>query len=103
MRKISLAAIFILILTTSLIKNSTKETEDKIFTINENIRLLKTEFGNVTLEYNYLSSPEKLIQLQSKYFENELIKADIIDFKKIVITNDNLELTDFIIKVEANE
>ena len=66
MRKISLTVIFILILTTSLVKNSTKEIEDKIFTVNENIRSLKTEFGNVMLEYNYLSSPEKLIQLQSR-------------------------------------
>ena len=78
MRKISLTVIFILILTTSLVKNSTKEIEDQIFTVNENIRSLKTEFGNVMLEYNYLSSPEKLIQLQSKYFENDLIKVDII-------------------------
>ena len=55
------------------------------------------------LEYNYLSSPEKLIQLQSKYFENDLIKVDIIDVKKIIIKNDILELTDFINKAEANE
>jgi len=103
MRKISLTVIFILILTTSLVKNSTKEIEDKIFTVNENIRSLKTEFGNVMLEYNYLSSPEKLIQLQSKYFENDLIKVDIIDVKKIIIKNDILELTDFINKAEANE
>ena len=82
MRKISLTVIFILILTTSLVKNSTKEIEDQIFTVNENIRSLKTEFGNVMLEYNYLSSPEKLIQLQSKYFENDLIKVDIINKKK---------------------
>ena len=62
MKKIALVSILILILVTSLVKNSTKEIEDKIFTINENIRSLKAEFGDVMLEYNYLSSPEKLIQ-----------------------------------------
>ena len=103
MKKISVTFIFILILTTSLIKNSTKEIEDEIFTVNENLRSLKTEFGNIMLEYNYLSSPEKLINLQSKYFENDLIKVDVISIKKIIITNNNLEVTDFINKAETNE
>ena len=34
------------------------------------------------LEYNYLSSPEKLIQYQSQYFEKDLIKIDITKLKK---------------------
>jgi len=72
MKKTALVSILILILITSLVKNSTKEIEDKIFTINENIRSLKAEFGDLMLEYNYLSSPEKLIELQSQYFENDL-------------------------------
>ena len=67
MKKIALTSILILILATSLIKNSTKEIEDKIFTINENVRSLKAEFSDVMLEYNYLSSPEKLIQHQYQY------------------------------------
>ena len=64
MKKIALLIIFLLILATSWIKNSTKEIEDLIFSKNENIRSLKTEFSDVMLEYNYLSSPEKLIQRQ---------------------------------------
>ena len=63
MKKIMLVvSIFLLILITSLIKNSTKKIEDEIFLINENIRLLKAHLGDVLLEYNYLSSPEKLLQ-----------------------------------------
>ena len=96
MKKITLASILILILFTSLVKNSTKEIEDNIFTINENIRSLETELGDVMLEYNYLSSPEKLIQHQSQYFENDLIKIDITKIKSINIHSIHLKVTDFI-------
>jgi len=103
MKKITLVSILILILVTSLVKNSTKEIEDKIFTLNENIRSLKAELSNLMLEYNYLSSPEKLIQHQSQYFENDLIKIDITKIKKIITNEDNLEITDFIKKFQTNE
>jgi len=103
MKKIALVSILILILITSLVKNSTKEIEDKIFTINENIRSLKAEFGDVMLEYNYLSSPEKLIELQSQYFENDLIKVDITEIKKITTNDYHLKITDFIDKIKVNE
>ena len=53
MKSVVFAIIFILILATSLVKNSTKEIEDKIFMVNENIRPLKLELGDVLLEYNY--------------------------------------------------
>tara|TARA_B110000196_G_scaffold26320_1_gene20013 strand:+ start:390 stop:701 length:312 start_codon:yes stop_codon:yes gene_type:complete len=103
MKKTALVSILILILITSLVKNSTKEIEDKIFTINENIRSLKAEFGDVMLEYNYLSSPEKLIELQSQYFENDLIKVDITEIKKITTNDYHLKITDFIDKIKVNE
>ena len=103
MKKIAFTFILFLILSTSLVKNSTKEIEDKIFNINENIRSLKIEFGDVMLEYNYLSSPEKLIQHQSKYFENDLIQIDITKIKKILINNISLEVINFIDKADMNE
>jgi hypothetical protein len=103
MKKIALTSILILILATSLIKNSTKEIEDKIFTINENVRSLKAEFSDVMLEYNYLSSPEKLIQHQYQYFENDLIKTDVTEIKKITIKNNNLIITDLLNKTQPNE
>ena len=96
MKKATFIAILILILATSLVKNSTKEIEDKIFMVNENIRPLKLELGNVLLEYNYLSSPDKLTEYQSQYFEKELIKIDIIKIKKLIEKNDYLLINDFI-------
>ena len=83
MKKVVFTTIFILILATSLVKNSTKEIEDKILMINENISSLKSELGDVLLEYNYLSSPDKLTQYQTQYFEKKLIKIDITKIKKL--------------------
>jgi|TARA_B110000238_G_scaffold176150_1_gene197036 hypothetical protein len=98
MKKIVFVAIFVLILATSLVKNSTKEIEDKIFMLNENIRPLKSELGDVLLEYNYLSSPGKLIQYQTKYFEKNLIKIDITKIKKLIEKNNHIKISDFIEK-----
>ena len=98
MKKITLLIIFILILSTSLVKNSTKEIEDKIFVLNENIRSLKIEFEDVMLEYNYLSSPDKLIKYQSQYFEKDLIKIDIMKIKEVFEIDNLIKTRDFIKK-----
>ena len=95
MRKTLLATIIFLIIVTSLVKNSTKEIEDQIFSLNENVRALKSELGDLMLEYNYLSSPNKLIEYQSQYFENDLKKIDILKMKKVKLINNDLEITDF--------
>ena len=89
MKKFFLAmVIFFLVLTTAIIKNTTKQIEDEIFTAKENIRILKTEFENVSLEYDYLSSSERLLEYQSQYFEDELIQKNINDIKIYDISHD---------------
>ena len=100
MKKVVFVTIFILILATSLVKNSTKEIEDKIFMVNENIRPLKSELGDLLLEYNYLSSPEKLTQYQHQYFEKNLIKIDVTKIKKIADNNTQIIVSDFIEKTK---
>ena len=100
MKKVIFATIFLLILATSLVKNSTKEIEDKIFMVNENIRPLKLELGDVLLEYNYLSSPDKLTQYQAQYFEKNLIKIDINKVKKLTEINSQIKISDFIEKIK---
>ncbi len=72
-----------LILSTALVKNSTKRTDDEIFTIKENIRALKKDFENIKLEYEFLSSTEKLLEFQNLYFDDELVKKDINEIKII--------------------
>ena len=102
MKKATFIAILILILATSLVKNSTKEIEDKIFEVNENIRSLKSELGDVLLEYNYLSTPDKLTQYQSQFFEKELIKIDITKIKKLTQKKNHMEISNFL-KKDNNE
>jgi len=99
MKKVVFISIFALILATSLVKNSTKEIEDKIFMVNENIRPLKLELGDVLLEYNYLSSPDKLTQYQTQYFEKDLIKIDVTKIKKLTKKDNQIKISDFIKKI----
>ena len=96
MKKVVFATIFILILATSLVKNSTKEIEDKILTVDEGITSLKSEFGDMLLEYNYLSSPDKLTQYQTQYFEKDLIKIDITKIKKLTENNNHIKVSNFL-------
>ena len=82
MSKFSVILLIIsLILSTALIKNSTKRLDDEIFVLKENIRDLKKDFGNIMLENDYLSSTEKLLEFQFLYFEDELIQKKLKDIK----------------------
>ena len=84
MKKFSvILIIFFLVLVTTIIKNSTKKIDDEIFITKENLRILNKEFGKVKLEFDYLSSAEKLLEYQRLYFENELNKKDISEIKNI--------------------
>ena len=89
------AVILFLVLSTAIIKNTTKQIEDEIFTINENIRVLKSEFENVSLEYVYLSSAQRLLEYQSQYFEDELIQKNINDIKIYNISKDINKIQNF--------
>ena len=84
MKKFSVIFLIIfLILCTALIKNSTKKLYEDIFVKKENIRSLKNEYENIKLEYDYLSSTEKLFEFQRLYFDNELMEKDIQEIKII--------------------
>ena len=50
---------------------------------------------NIQLENDYLSSPDKLLEYQILYFDDELIKKDIQTLKKIEINNDKIVITNF--------
>ena len=82
MKKIVLVSIiFSLILPTAIIKNSAKQIEDELFTTRENLRVLKSEYENILLEHDYLSSAEKLLEFQTLYFEKQLIQKNIKNIK----------------------
>ena len=76
-------SIVLLILFTAIVKNSSKKLEGQIYNIRENISILKNKYELVLLDYNYLTTPKKLMEYQSKYFENDLIFMDITEIRKI--------------------
>ena len=82
--------ILFLILFTAIVKNSTKRIDDMIFVLEENIRGLKKDFENFKLEYDYLSSTEKLLEFQNLYFDDELTKKNILKIR--VINNDSFDI-----------
>tara|TARA_X000000950_G_scaffold145691_1_gene180074 strand:+ start:398 stop:709 length:312 start_codon:yes stop_codon:yes gene_type:complete len=100
MKKIlTISLIFSLIVITSFIKNSTKEIDEELFSLKENISDLNLELDNVKLEFDYLSSAEKLINYQNLYFENKLTQKSIneikiIDFKKEKTLTIDLKIKD---------
>ena len=101
MKKIGLIfSVFLLILSTAIIKNSAKKTEDEIFTIKENLRVLSSEFEKIKLEHDYLSSSEKLLEFQSQFFENELVQKDITNIKVFNLKNKNKKIQDLKITKE---
>ena len=91
MKKIAVfISIFFLILSTSFIKNSTKDIDDQIYSLNENLIFLENRFKNSKLEYDYLSSSEKLTNYQKLYFENLLKKKSLQEIKTIDIYKNEL-------------
>ena len=101
MKKLLLAStIIILVLTTAIIKNTTKKIEDKIFAYKESVRLLKSDLENIQLEYDYLSSAEKLLEYQSLYFEDQLVQKKIEDIKIYNISENANKLEDYKITKE---
>ena len=96
MKKISVIfLILFLILFTAFVKNSTKRIDDEIFVTKENIRSLKKDFEINKLEHDYLSSAEKLLEFQNLYFDDELVKKKIQNFREIAEIENNLEIKQF--------
>ena len=87
--------IFSLIFSTALIKNSTKKIEDEIFAVKESLKNYENELGDTRLEFEYLSSTEKLLKYQSQFFEKDLIQRDINNIKTIIKKKNNLLINDF--------
>ena len=93
MKKFSIIfLVLFLILFTAIVKNSTKRIDDEIFVVKETIGILKKDLEDVKLEYDYLSSADKLLEFQDLYFDNVLIKKNLQDIKVITQKSDNLEI-----------
>ena len=95
MKKFFLAfTIISLIFATTIIKNSTKKLDTKIFETKENIVVLKDKYELLLLDYSYLSSPSKLMEYQNTYFDQNLIETNIKNFGFIKLNKNELILID---------
>ena len=72
-----ISIIMILIILTSLVKTSTRDLEAKIFTNQEEIKILSDEKDLILLEYIFLSSPERLFEFKKTLFEENLMSINL--------------------------
>ena len=79
---------FSLILITTIVKNSTKKFEEETFLIKENLRSLIKDYEKSKLEFDYLSSAEKLIEYQQLYFENKLVQKKIKEISSFELNHE---------------
>ena len=103
MKLVIFILILVLIVSTSLIKNSTKELDDKIYITKENVLFLENRFKDSKLEFNYLSSSEKLLEYQKLYFENSLVKKPLNEFNTLEIKNNKFIIGQMTISGKADE
>ena len=80
--------IIILIISTAFTKNSTKKLDKQIFEIQEDIRALNDIYELVLFDYNYLTSPNKLMEYSKIYFDNQLKKKEITDIQILKFKNE---------------
>tara|TARA_B100001121_G_scaffold193422_1_gene168950 strand:- start:429 stop:746 length:318 start_codon:yes stop_codon:yes gene_type:complete len=92
-----------LIISTSLVKNSTKDLDDEIYLIRENILFLENRLEDSKLEFNYLSSSEKLMEYQKLYFDNLLIKKSLKELKTLEIKDNELIINNLKLSGKINE
>ena len=72
-----------LIVTTSIVKSSTRQLEKNIFILEEEVEILENKFNFLLLENDYLTTPERLIGLKEKIFKDKFFPLDPKDIKKI--------------------
>ena len=80
---IILFGIIFLIITTSIVKSSTRQLEKKIFIMEEEVKILEEKYNFLLLESDYLTTPERLIGLKEKMFKDKFFPLDPKDIKKI--------------------
>ena len=76
-----------LIITTSIVKSSTRQLEKKIFILKEEVKILEEKYDFLLLENDYLTTPERLIGLKEKIFKDKFFPINPKDIEKI-ITNE---------------
>jgi len=91
--------IFVFVISTAIIKNSSKKIEEKIYKKKENLAILKSEYDLVILEFDFLNSPHEIQKKVEQYFiKDEFSSIDISKLKIAEVKNNKIEFNSFFIK-----
>lgn len=82
--------LIILIAITAITKTSSKKIEEEIFTLNENLFLLKEKYKLVSFEHTYLSEPSRLIKMMKINKNEDYVHLENKSLK--IFTKKNAEL-----------
>ena len=94
--------IFIFVISTAIVKNSSKKIEEKIYKKKENLAILKSEYELVILEFDFLNSPHEIKKKIEKYFtKEEFFSIDISKLKTVEIKNNIIEFNRFLQKING--
>ena len=91
--------IFVFVISTAIIKNSSKKIEEKIYKKKENLAILKSEYDLVILEFDFLNSPLEIQKKVEQHFiKDEFSSIDISKLKTAEIKNNKIEFNIFFTK-----
>ena len=91
--------IFVFVISTAIIKNSSKKIEEKIYKKKENLAILKNKYDLVILEFDFLNSPDEIQKKVEQYFiKDEFSSIDISKLKIVEIKNNKIEFNSFYTK-----
>ena len=91
--------IFVFVISTAIIKNSSKKIEEKIYKKKENLAILKNEYDLVILEFDFLNSPHEIQKKVEQYFiKDEFSSIDISKLKIAEVKNNKIEFNSFYTK-----
>ena len=94
--------IFVFVISTAIIKNSSKKIEEKIYKKKENLAILKSEYDLVILEFDFLNSPHEIQKKAEQYFiKDEFSSIDISKLKTAEIKNNKIEFNSFLQKING--
>ena len=82
--------LIILVAITAITKTSSKKIEEEIFTLNENLFLLKEKYKLVSFEHTYLSEPSRLIKMMKINKNEDYVHLENKSLK--IFTKKNAEL-----------
>ena len=88
-------SIIFLILSTALVKNSSKKLENQIYDIRENISILSNKYDYIFLENNYLSSPQKLTEYKNTILSENYVSLNILNIKILEENNGLITIKNF--------